>query len=602
MANPLLAYWLHVLGRDAGPRRRRPPDVPAATESTAIFLMMRRMRTPLIILIVIFAVSVVGLTMIPGVDAEGQPYRMGFFDAFYFMSFTASTIGFGEIPHAFTYGQRLWVTIAIYLTVIGWAYAIGSLLALIQDRPFRQALALQHFRRKVARLREPFLLIAGYGRSGKLLGRSFDALDRRFVVLDISDVRIDDLELSGFRADVPGLVGDARDPGQLEHAGLQHQWCEGVIALTNDDEANLAVSMTAALLRPDLPVIARSTSPAISERMRAFGTPSVVNPFDRFGNRLRLELHAPASYQLLSWLESGPGAELPPRGRPPRDGRWIVCGYGRFGRALTEDLRAEGLEVTIIEAEASEDRDDAVLTGDASEPGVMARANLESAVAFVAGTDNDTTNLSLVAAVRRINPTLFIVARQNKLASTPLFASVDIDTLLEPTQLVSREVYAQLSTPLLRRFLREMPALGDAWAADLIGRMTQRCGIHLQSPWKVRLTAEEAPAVYPWVEAGEVQLRDLLRDPVDRDERLSAVALLVLRGDESMLAPQEDFVLEPNDEILLLGWSSARRSLDSTLLMDDVGAYVVAEQHVPASWIWRKFSHGPKALVGDRSS
>ena len=78
---------------------------------------------------------------------------MGFFDAFYFMSYTASTIGFGELPYPFTYNQRMWVTISIYLTVIGWAYAIGSLLALVQDRSFRQALALQRFTRKVRRLR-----------------------------------------------------------------------------------------------------------------------------------------------------------------------------------------------------------------------------------------------------------------------------------------------------------------------------------------------------------------------------------------------------------------------------------------------------------------
>ena len=109
---------------------------------------------------------------------------MGFFDAFYVMSYTASTIGFGEIPYPFTYNQRMWVTISIYLTVVGWAYAIGSLLALLQERGFRQALALQHFTRKVRRLREPFLLIAGYGRTGELLARSLDALGRRFVVID----------------------------------------------------------------------------------------------------------------------------------------------------------------------------------------------------------------------------------------------------------------------------------------------------------------------------------------------------------------------------------------------------------------------------------
>ena len=73
--------------------------------------------------------------------------------------------------------------------------------------------------------------------------------------------------------------------------------------------------MAAALLRPDLPVVARTVSPAIGERMHAFGTPSVVNPFDRFGDHLRLALNAPASYQLLTWLEAGPGAELPEPGQ-----------------------------------------------------------------------------------------------------------------------------------------------------------------------------------------------------------------------------------------------------------------------------------------------
>ena len=35
---------------------------------------------PLIVLIVIFAVSVLGLSLIPGQDAQGRPDRMGIFD------------------------------------------------------------------------------------------------------------------------------------------------------------------------------------------------------------------------------------------------------------------------------------------------------------------------------------------------------------------------------------------------------------------------------------------------------------------------------------------------------------------------------------------
>ena len=87
----------------------------------------------------------------------------------------------------------------------------------------------------------------------------------------------------------------------------------------------------------------------IAERMQAFGNPSTVNPFDRFGDHLRIALRSPASYQLLTWLESGPGAALPSRGSPPRSGRWVVCGYGRLGRELTADLRAEGIDVEYLD-------------------------------------------------------------------------------------------------------------------------------------------------------------------------------------------------------------------------------------------------------------
>jgi Trk K+ transport system NAD-binding subunit len=602
MANPLLDFWLRMLRRDdePGPHRAtiRLAASSAAQASASIFLVLRRMRTPLIVLIVIFAVSVLGLTLIPGEDLSGRPTRMGFFDAFYIMSYTASTIGFGEIPHPFTYNQRMWVTISIYMTVIGWAYAIGSLLALLQDRAFRQALARQHFTRKVARLREPFVLIAGYGRTGELLGHSLDALGRRFVVLDVSSERIDNLELDSYHADVPGLTADGRDPGLLAVAGLDHPSCEAVVALTDDEEANLAVVMAAALLRPGVPVIARVTSRTLAERMQAFGDPATVNPFDRFGDHLRLALKAPASYQLLTWLESGPGAPLPTRGTPPRHGRWVVCGYGRMGRELTADLRAERLEVTVVEPRETGVEDHDVVVGDGSDPWVLAQVDLDRAVGFVAGTDNDTTNLSLVAAAKRSNGSLFIGARQNRAASAPLFAAMDVDALLVPAEMIAHEVYAQLSTPLLWRFLREMPERGDAWAAGLVDRLTDLCGEKLQALWKVRLTKQEAPALTGWLASGSARLGDLLRNPEDRDEPLHAVPLLVMRGEEATLAPDGDFVLAEEDELLLVGWPAARRALGTILIVDAVREYVVTGRRVPSSWIWRRLT--PAAQTGSR--
>ncbi|WP_104523487.1 NAD-binding protein [Blastococcus atacamensis] len=601
MGNPLQAFRRRLAGSEGPDQRRvrraafRVAATSAAQASATVFLVLRRMRAPLIVLIVIFAVSVLGLTLIPGEDGDGNPWRMGFFDAFYVMSYTATTIGFGELPYAFTYGQRMWVTFSIYLAVIGWAYAIGTLLALLRDRAFRSALALQHFSRKVSRLREPFLLIAGYGRTGELVGRSFDKLGRRFVVLDLSEERIDGLELGSYVGDVPGLATDARDPGHLAVAGLGHPCCEAVVALTNDEEANLTIVMAAALLRPELPVIARVSSRTIAERMQAFGNPSTVNAFDRFGDHLRLALRSPATYQLMRWLESGPGGRLPERAAPPVSGRWVVFGYGRLGRELTADLRAEGLDVTVVEVQPTDVGGTDVLVGDGSDPWVLAQADLDRAVGLVAGTDNDTTNLSLVAAARRSNPSLFVAARQNRPATAPLFAAMDIDALLVPTEVVAHEVYAQLSTPLLWRFIREMPSMGDAWAQRMVDRLTDVCGTRLQTLWKVRLTAAEAPALQRWLASGTATLGALLRNPEEREEPLHAVTLMVLRGGEATTAPAEDFVLQPDDELLLAGRAAARRALSTILLVEGALEYVVTGHRVPASWIWRKLTPGPRA-------
>jgi Trk K+ transport system NAD-binding subunit len=608
VANPLLGLWTRLLGQDPGgdrratraarrELRRRVPTASAGEAEAPIFLVLRRMRAPLIVLITIFAVSVLGLVLVPGRDETGAPTRMSFFDAFYFMSYTASTIGFGELPDPFTPAQRLWVTAAIYLTVIGWAYAIGSVLALLQDRAFREAMALRHFSRKVERLREPFLLVVGHGETGALLSRSFDELGRRVVVIDIDEDRIASLELGSYRADVPGLVADARDPGHLGVAGLANPHCEAVLALTDDDEANLTVTMTAALLRPDVTAIARTASRPVAERMRAFGDPAVVNAFDRFGEHLGLGLRAPASYQLVTWLKGGPGAPLPERGHPPAHGRWVVCGFGRFGRRIVADLRAEGVEVTVIERATDDAAADAAeadgvpgpvrVTGDGSEADVLAEARLADAVGFVAATDNDPRNLSAVAAAHRLNPGLFVIARQNRPTSAPLFAAVGVDSLLVPAEVVAHEVYARISTPLLWRFLQRVPQQGDEWAARVVDRVTALCSDRLDAVWKVRLDEREAPALQDWLAAGDARIDAVLRHPDDRDSPLAVVVLMVLRDGECVMAPDGGFVLAPGDELLLTGRAAARWGLGATMVVDGAPQYLRTGRRVGTGRLWR---------------
>lgn len=554
--------------------------------SAGVFLVLRRMRAPLVVLIVIFAVSVLGLTLMPGEDAQGRPDRMGIFDSFYFMSYTATTIGFGELPHAFTAAQRMWVTFAIFLSVIGWAYAIGTLLALGQDRGFRQALARRSFTSAVRRMHEPFLLLVGYGNSAKMLARSLDDLGRRFVVLDTNEDRVSSVELDHYHADAPALHGNARDTGLMVLAGLGHRTCTGVVALTGDDETNLDVVMTTALLRPDLPVTARSNSRDVAERMRAFGAREVVNPLDRFGDHLRILLRSPAAYQLMMWLTSTPGTPLPERFAPLPRGRWVVCGHGAYGDELSSDLRAEGLDVTVVHVSGG-----TVLAGTGDSAQVVESGHVEDAVGFIAATDNDTTNLWLVEAAKRANPDAFVVALQNRRANAPLFEAIGVDFGMVPAEVVAHEVLARLVNPALMRFLPAVPHQGDEWSAELVDRLVETCGTGTPDLWHVTLDEEQAPALAGRLEEQPVRLADLLRDPGDRDHDLDVVALALLRDGERTMAPDGDVALRPGDRLLLAGRRRAQAALNTTLTEEPTATYVLDGRRVPTSWVWRRLTN-----------
>ncbi|HEY5114419.1 MAG TPA: DUF6394 family protein [Nakamurella sp.] len=83
MSNVLLVFWKELFEQDDDERphrhrhrrRRRRSRIGFGDQaSTTIFVIMRRMRAPLITLIVIFAVTVLGLVLIPGKDPAGQPF------------------------------------------------------------------------------------------------------------------------------------------------------------------------------------------------------------------------------------------------------------------------------------------------------------------------------------------------------------------------------------------------------------------------------------------------------------------------------------------------------------------------------------------------
>ena len=562
---------------------RDPGSQDPIAHGSVLHLLLRRMRAPLITLIIVYAIAVAGFTLIAGVDATGAPAPpMSFFHAFYFVTYTATTIGFGEVPGAFSDAQRMWAILVIYLSVTGWTYTLLTLLAMFQDRNFLHAMASIRFERRVARIDEPFHLVLGCGDTGHRLARMFDRLAMRFVVVERDAARLEELELEEFRADMLALNADASQPQVLVRAGLRHPMCRGVLALTNDDKANLAAVTAARLLNPAVPVIARAHGADTVTLMESFGKSQVVNPFEAFAEHLMLAMRAPACYRLFDWLTAPQGIELAGEHEPPR-GAWIVCGYGRFGRAVADQLAAQGLQVRIIDPSPPPAERPGLITGDGTEPAVLESAELRSAEGLVVGTDDDLRNLAIASLARSINPKLFTVLRQNDASNSVLIDHFRADLAMRPSEIVADECVALLTSPLLLRFLNTVRRENDAWADEVIHQLRKRSGTRTPATWSVRIDASQAPAVVERLADVErpLTIGDLLRDPDDRQQKLPALALLVLRDGRETLLPNDDFALGDGDELLFAGRSRGRRRMTITLHNPRVLHYACTGREAP---------------------
>lgn len=553
--------------------RRTPVNIPNTVPTTeAIFLIMRRMRMPLIVVVTTFSFCTAGMMLMPGLDADGNPYRLNIFDAFYQMTITLTTVGFTEAPYAFSYPQRMWMTVSIFLLVISWAYAIGVFFALIQGEAFQTAVATQQFRRQVRRLVEPFIIVAGYGDAGRIVGTELDEHYRRFVLIDRQEEKVESVISHQLSFDVPALRGDCASPAVLGMAGLGHQDCEGVLALTNDDDTNLAVVMAASLLRPDLPVLGRCTQQRTRTRMEHFTPGSAINADDRFGEYLALSIHQPVSYQLLRWLMDNDQEQLLPARQDLAARRWVVCAEGEFDDAIVADLAAAGVTIELVDPAGGD-------------------PDVSGSVAFVAGTGNDTVNIAIAEHARSANPDAYLVLLQQTNAKKSLLDTLQIDSVYIATEVVAREVLARILTPVFWSFIEHARTADEQWAIEVRDHLVERCGRHTPEREELTLSAEQAPAIAAWLRRGQtLTLGTLMRRPDDRDSTLPMAALVLVRNGEAQFMPAEDTPLALDDQVLLVGKPAGLALIREICHYPATVEYLATGRDVPLTWVWTKLT------------
>ena len=565
-----------------------------------ISMIMSRMRMPLIILIVIYAISMIGMIAIPGHDDHGNPWHMSIFHAFYYVSFTATTIGFGEIPYALNDAQRLWVICTIYMTVIAWLYAIGNILGLVQDPVFKKARNENRFRHQVNKIHERFYLVCGLGETGYEVIKALTNEHYRVVVIEQEQDSLLENNIYDLQEFVPCLIADASVPRNLELAGISKKNCNGVIAATASDETNLKIAISSKLLHPEGKVVCRSDLLAYELNMRSFNTDYVVNPYNTFADIFSMLLHSSSLHMIFDWLTGAPGSQVTDEPLKFNFGRWILCSYGRFGKALYQKFLEHDVEVTILDSneeaishftENNIDQVEDIISATGIDEKSLNKAGIDTAVGLIAGGDDDSNNLSTIMTARQMNPDIFVVARQNLRDNSELFKKVKADVVMQPREITARMIRILFLNPMLCDFLKLANKQDEEWSNVVISRLSAVIGESKPHIWTVEINPKKTPAVFKAIAFGrKVTLDTITLDSLSRTHRLKCVPLLLLRSGEFQIMPEDETVLKDGDCVLFCGMRKAKNSMQWTLKVMSSLNYVLRYESEPESYLLKQIS------------
>jgi voltage-gated potassium channel len=409
------------------------------------------------------------------------------------------------------------------------------------------------------------------------------------VVLEQNPETIQKMFLDDIYQHVPALEADPSSRSHLELAGLYSPHCRGIIATTSDDQVNLKIAITTKLLRPELPVLARAESSRVSANMISFGTDYTIDPYSIFAERLFLALSSPVKYLVQDWLISVPGSSLREPLKPPA-GRWIVCGAGRFGSRMLDQLQDSGLPFTVVDVleERLEGYENGIL-GRGTEVDTLLEAGIHDAVGIIAGTGDDVDNLSIIMTALQVNQNLFVVGRQERRENDELFDASGAHLVARRSLIVARRILAVATTPLIQTFLQHLVISDTDFAERSAARL--RAVLQGKSPslWVVDMSGEIGDSVKQSRENGiSLKLGHITHNTRSESaENLECVCLVLERGAQRLFLPDADNDLLAGDRLLFAGRGNARREMMWGLMDANSLLGFATNQQLPRGTVWR---------------
>lgn len=153
------------------------------------------------------------------------------------------------------------------------------------------------------------------------------------------------------------------------------------------------------------------------------------------------------------------------------EGHVIICGFGRFGRVVAEELGRNSIPVVVIDLDPAKEAELMRLEllhviGSAVEDDVLERAGVRTARAIVAGTGSDADNVYITLSAREKNTAIRIHARAESEAGLRRLRLAGADQTISAYQWGGMRIAASLLRPSVVDFL-ELSVPGRGSEVDL---------------------------------------------------------------------------------------------------------------------------------------
>lgn len=152
---------------------------------------------------------------------------------------------------------------------------------------------------------------------------------------------------------------------------------------------------------------------------------------------------------------------------------FIVCSYGRVGRAAVDELQAEGVGVVVVESDADLEDDMTAakvsfVLGDPTREEVLEKAGIAQARGLLCAVDSDAANVYITLLARARNPSLFIIGRASSPESVEALRRAGSDRVISPYRLSGTRMAALALRPAMLEFVDMVSMAPDLRIEQLV--------------------------------------------------------------------------------------------------------------------------------------